>query len=397
MVEVAGRPILHHQLDALSRARASTTSWWCAATAAISSTAAAMPLRFVENPEWQNNNILASLLYAADEMEPRLRLLLLGHRVRRRRGPPAGRGGRQHQPDAAAALVDRPALAGRLRGPHPAPDLRGRAGPGATGDGRGRPGGPGGQAGGRPRGRPSASSSAWPGSPPRAAGPCARSGSRRWPPAGWTRPSGGPGPCASPTSPTRSTPWPRPATAWLPVFIDGLWREIDTGQDLAAAETGRRRLALRPAGAGTAAMPDRGSRPLAVPAATPPSGWPPPTTRSGAGRAGPGPAGGPPGGDPRPPGRRHGRSTPSCAWPGADRPAWGRSYMEHVVALAATMPSVPREVRAAAGLLRDTPPAGPGAGAAGRARPPRPSTPPAGSSTGPARGSDGARQLSRNG
>jgi hypothetical protein len=39
-------------------------------------------------------------------------------------------------------------------------------------------------------------------------------------------------------------------------------------------------------------------------------------------------------------------------------PAWGRSYMEHVVALAGE-PLAPDEVRAAAQLLRDTPPAPP--------------------------------------
>jgi HEPN domain-containing protein len=41
-----------------------------------------------------------------------------------------------------------------------------------------------------------------------------------------------------------------------------------------------------------------------------------------------------------------------------DNPAWGRSYMEHVTALAGD-DAVPTEVRAAAALLRDTPPAPP--------------------------------------
>jgi HEPN domain-containing protein len=42
----------------------------------------------------------------------------------------------------------------------------------------------------------------------------------------------------------------------------------------------------------------------------------------------------------------------------ARRAAWGRSYMEHVVALASDQ-DVPSEVQAAAALLRDTPPQAP--------------------------------------
>lgn len=41
-----------------------------------------------------------------------------------------------------------------------------------------------------------------------------------------------------------------------------------------------------------------------------------------------------------------------------DNPAWGRSYMEHVVALAGD-PAAPAERQADAALLRDTPPAPP--------------------------------------
>jgi HEPN domain-containing protein len=41
-----------------------------------------------------------------------------------------------------------------------------------------------------------------------------------------------------------------------------------------------------------------------------------------------------------------------------ERPRWGRSYMEHVAALADDE-TVPAEVRAAARLLRDTPPQAP--------------------------------------
>jgi HEPN domain-containing protein len=47
-----------------------------------------------------------------------------------------------------------------------------------------------------------------------------------------------------------------------------------------------------------------------------------------------------------------------CLTPEEQRPAWGRSYMEHVVALAGDA-GAPAEVRAAAAFLRDTPPQAP--------------------------------------
>ncbi len=67
MVPVAGRAILHRQLDALCAAgvddvvivrgylgdKIQAPDW---------------PVRFVENPEWSSNNILASLMYAEAEM-----------------------------------------------------------------------------------------------------------------------------------------------------------------------------------------------------------------------------------------------------------------------------------------------------------------------------------------
>lgn len=68
MVRVGERPILHWQLDAL-------------AAAAIDDIvivrgylgeridAGAARVRFVENPEWESNNILASLMYAAGELD----------------------------------------------------------------------------------------------------------------------------------------------------------------------------------------------------------------------------------------------------------------------------------------------------------------------------------------
>jgi len=66
------------------------------------------------------------------------------------------------------------------------------------------------------------------------------------------------------------------------------------------------------------------------------------------------------------PGVTHARRAAGMAWNAALVTAfderYGRSYMEHVVALAAppeTDPSIPAEVRAAAQLLRDTPAAPP--------------------------------------
>jgi L-glutamine-phosphate cytidylyltransferase len=69
MVEVAGRPILHHQLDALSQAGVNDFVIVRGYRGHLIS-AGAHRLRFVDNPEWQTNNILASLLYAEGEMDP---------------------------------------------------------------------------------------------------------------------------------------------------------------------------------------------------------------------------------------------------------------------------------------------------------------------------------------
>jgi choline kinase len=68
MVRVGGRPILHRQLAALAAAGADDFvivrgyRGDCIA-------APGWPVRFVENPAWAENNILASLLYAEREME----------------------------------------------------------------------------------------------------------------------------------------------------------------------------------------------------------------------------------------------------------------------------------------------------------------------------------------
>jgi len=71
MVEVGGRPILHWQLDALRAAGVDDVvvvrgyRGDCIAPPAGSSLA----LRFVENPDWAENNILTSLFYAEHEMD----------------------------------------------------------------------------------------------------------------------------------------------------------------------------------------------------------------------------------------------------------------------------------------------------------------------------------------
>jgi choline kinase len=81
MVSVGGRPILHRQLDALAAAGADdfvivrgylgdriAASVTGGAGSAAASTSRSPALRFVENPAWASNNILASLFHAEHEM-----------------------------------------------------------------------------------------------------------------------------------------------------------------------------------------------------------------------------------------------------------------------------------------------------------------------------------------
>jgi L-glutamine-phosphate cytidylyltransferase len=68
MVQVAGRPILHHQLHALEQA--GVRDFVVVRGYRGQLIDGGRPLRFVENPDWQTNNILASVIYAADEMAP---------------------------------------------------------------------------------------------------------------------------------------------------------------------------------------------------------------------------------------------------------------------------------------------------------------------------------------
>jgi len=74
MVSVGGRPILHRQLDALTASGADDVVIVRGylgdriAPAVVTPGKQAAPVRFVENPDWESNNILTSLLYAEREM-----------------------------------------------------------------------------------------------------------------------------------------------------------------------------------------------------------------------------------------------------------------------------------------------------------------------------------------
>jgi choline kinase len=69
MVRVAGRPILHRQLDALSAAGVDEVVIVRGYRGdCISGPTGTLPIRFVENPAWAENNILTSLFYAEAEM-----------------------------------------------------------------------------------------------------------------------------------------------------------------------------------------------------------------------------------------------------------------------------------------------------------------------------------------
>jgi len=74
MVAVGGRPILHRQLDALHAAGADDVVIVRGylgdriAPAVAEAGRQSAPVRFIENADWANNNILTSLLYAESEM-----------------------------------------------------------------------------------------------------------------------------------------------------------------------------------------------------------------------------------------------------------------------------------------------------------------------------------------
>ena len=67
MVRVGGRPILHRQLDALAAAGARDFVV-VRGYRGDRISAPGRALRFVDNPAWAENNILASLLHAEREI-----------------------------------------------------------------------------------------------------------------------------------------------------------------------------------------------------------------------------------------------------------------------------------------------------------------------------------------
>jgi choline kinase len=69
MVEVGGRPILYWQLRALAAAGIDDVVMVRGYLGERIDPGPAR-VRFVDNPEWERNNILASLMYAADELAP---------------------------------------------------------------------------------------------------------------------------------------------------------------------------------------------------------------------------------------------------------------------------------------------------------------------------------------
>jgi L-glutamine-phosphate cytidylyltransferase len=236
MVQVAGRPILHYQLDALGQAGVKDFVIVRGYRGHLID-GGAHPLRFVDNPDWQTNNILASLLYAEAEMEPGFVFsysdIVYAAEVARRLVHAAHQAARTA--DAAAALViDRrwqDAYVGRTLHPVSEAELAQVEGSGA-------------------------------------AARVVRVGKQAVDPGlaigefiglAWFSPEGGRALRelwkAKVTSPGLDAPFGKARAlrvAYLtdalnaladaghrlaPVFIDGLWREIDTGQDLAAAET----------------------------------------------------------------------------------------------------------------------------------------------------------------
>ena len=231
MVSIAGRPILHHQLDALAAAGVRDV---VVVRGYRGHLIAGGPhaLRFVENPEWERNNILASLIYAASEMDHGFFFsysdIVFARDVVTRLAAAA------RSEDAAAALVvDRrwaDAYVGRTLHPIPEAELAAVTGTGAAA----RVTAVGKQVVPAPEAAGEFIGLAW-FSP---AG--ARALRAVWDKA---RDEGG---LEAPFGRARAL-----RVAYLsdalnalaadghrlaPVFIDGEWREIDTGQDLAAAE-----------------------------------------------------------------------------------------------------------------------------------------------------------------
>jgi L-glutamine-phosphate cytidylyltransferase len=238
MVKVAGRSILHHQLSALAAAGVDDVVVVRGYRGDLID-GAGHRLRFVENPDWPRNNILNSLLYAEQEMEegfffsysdivyaPRVAVdLVEAARAASTGGPPV----------AAALIVDRrwdEAYQGRTQHPISEAELT--------------------KVEGRPTHDPLISQVG-----KLAVAPADAAG--EFIGLAWFSPEGARALRAlwhqALASGGLESPFGRAkvlrnayltdafnslvATGHrlLPVFIDGQWREIDTGQDLAAAET----------------------------------------------------------------------------------------------------------------------------------------------------------------
>ena len=91
MVEVAGRPILHRQLDALAAAGVDDVvivRGYLGDRIDRAARPAARRCASSRTPTGPSNNILTSLLYAEARDGGRVPVLLLGHRVRARARPP---------------------------------------------------------------------------------------------------------------------------------------------------------------------------------------------------------------------------------------------------------------------------------------------------------------------
>ena len=234
MVPIAGRPILHHQLDALAGAGVRDVVVVRGYRGTLID-GGRHPLRFVDNPEWERNNILASLMYATHEMdsgfffsysdivyapEVATRLAQVAHAA--------------HDDDSASAalVVDRrwsDAYVGRTLHPVPEAELSAVSADGTRVTAVGKQVVPQAEAAGEFIGLAWFSASG------------ARALREVWQQAlardqGLEAPFGRARALRHAYLSDALNALAETGHRLAPVFIDGLWREIDTGQDLAAAE-----------------------------------------------------------------------------------------------------------------------------------------------------------------
>jgi choline kinase len=233
MVSVAGRPILHRQLDALAAAGVDDMVVVRGYRGDVID-GGAHRLRFIENRAWEQNNILASLLYARAEMETQGGFffsyadIVYAPEVATRLAAAATRA------DASAALVvDRlwhEAYVGRTQHPIPEAELAAVAGAGdaLTVARVGKQVVPVEQAAGEFIGL------AW------FSAQAGRALCEIWDAAlnagGLEAPFGRAAKLRNAYVSDALNALSDAGHRLAPVFIDGRWREIDTGQDLAAAE-----------------------------------------------------------------------------------------------------------------------------------------------------------------